>query len=106
MQAHARMGEEGNAGSNGEAEQAASHSGAETRDRGRYITVSLKPGIAQVRTPVIFDLHLALCTTAAAKTWPQSMHEKALIGNQGSNSCHDKSHMVCTAVPYFNGSCP
>ncbi len=49
VQAHARMGEEGNApASDEEAEQAAGRNGADGRDRGQYITVSLKPGVAQV----------------------------------------------------------
>ena len=74
MQAHARMGEEGNAGSDGEAEQAASHSGADTRDRerGQYITVSLKPGVAQVVPLDIFDLYLD--AALPAQWWPQSTH--------------------------------
>lgn len=49
MQAHARMaGELGESGTDGETEAEAGRDRSDGQSRGQYITVSLKPGVAQV----------------------------------------------------------
>ncbi len=50
VQAHARMaGELGEPGTDGEAEAEAGRDRSDGQSRGQYITVSLKPGVAQVQ---------------------------------------------------------
>lgn len=98
MQAHARMaGELGEPGTEGEAVAEGNRDRSDDQSRGQFITVSLKPGVAQVHTLAIFHLQplnrskmhrecrniplFALLFTAPAAKVPTGWSSDQTIGN-------------------------